>query len=356
MDESLAVAEEVIAREARGLIYPFGQYAPGPAELKEVADGVFWLRMPLPISLDHINLYVLDDGDSWTIVDTGMRSDQIKALWTQLLEGPLAGKPVGRVLVTHFHPDHLGLAGWLCEQAKAPLLMSRTEYLLASMLMFGAKPEPPQSVINFYASAGWSEDDLATVKGRGWGFFARVVHWLPYEYIRLQDGETLTIGGRTWRIVVGSGHSPEHLCLVCDELKVMLAGDQVLPRISSNVSVPVTEPESDPLRDWLESIDRLRSVDPDVLVLPAHNEPFYGLHERLDQLANDHARRLDRLEAHCATPRTVVECFEVLFRKRITVGDVMTATGEALAHLNYLKNIGRIRCERRGGVNVYTAN
>ena len=357
MDEAAIITDAPTGgRTFRGLDYPFGHEVPAPGSLMEVAAGVFWLRMPLPMgSLNHINLYVLDGIDSWTIVDTGLRSDVIQTLWEQLLTGPLAGKPVSQVVATHFHPDHLGMAGWLCARTQARLLMSRAEYYLASMLITGKRPEPPEEALDYYRRAGWGAADLETFRGRGWGNFARVAHELPLSYRRLREGETLTVGAGTWRVVMGQGHSPEHVCLVSDEAGVMIAGDQVLPRITPNVSVTAMEPEADSLRDWLESIDRLRTLHPDLLVLPAHGEPFTGLHTRLDQLVADHDRKLEALLTHCATPRTVVECFEVLFRKSVTVDDIMTATGEAVAHLNYLKYSGQLTEAFDGTVAVYTA-
>lgn len=356
MDEAVAVAGAREGQTFRGLDYPFGRETPAPGTLMEVADGVFWLRMPLPMSgLNHINLYVLDGGDAWTLIDTGLRWDVSQTLWEQLLSGPLAGKPVAQVVATHFHPDHLGMAGWLCERTGATLCMSRTEYFFASMLIHGKLPEPPEEVMRFYRRAGWSEDDLVTFRGKGWGNFAGAVHRLPLTYRRLRDGGALRVGTRSWRIVMGQGHSPEHVCLVCDEAGVMIAGDQVLPRITPNVSVTAMEPEADSLRDWLESIDRLRTLDPDLLVLPAHGEPFRGLHDRLDQMEADHDRKLEALLAHCVVPRTVVECFEALFRKTVTVSDIMTGTGEAMAHLNYLKYSGRLTERLNGEVAVYLA-
>lgn len=356
MAEANTVAERRAGQTFRGLDYPFGREAPAPGTLMAVAEGVFWLRMPLPMpALEHINLYVLDAGDSWVIVDTGLRFDAIRALWEQLLSGPLAGKPVRQVVATHFHPDHLGMAGWLCERTGARLCMSRSEFLLAAMLINGKLPEPPEEVLRYYRRAGWAEEDLAIFRGKGWGNFAKAVHPLPVAYRRLKAGDTLRVGTRDWRVVTGHGHSPEHICLVSDEAGVLIAGDQVLPRITPNVAVTAMEPEADSLREWLDSIRDLRKLSAELLVLPAHGEPFHGLHVRLDQMAADHDRKLEALLVHCATPRTVVECFEALFRKAITVSDIMTATGEALAHLNYLKYSGQIVEGFDGEVAIYTA-
>lgn len=360
IDQSLSDSAErtegdASPREARGLLYPFGHWTPAPAEAKQVADGVFWIRMPLPFSLDHINLYVLEDGEGWALVDTGVRMPPIKALWEQLFAGPLAGRPVTRVIVTHYHPDHIGLAGWLCRQWGVPLYITRTEFLMAKMLMLDSAPEPPEEVLNVYRRAGWPGEDIEVMRSKGWGNFARGVSKLPVGYHRLQEGIDLTIGGRSWRIVIGRGHAPEHACLICDEAKIMISGDQVLPRITSNVSVYPTEPHANPLGDWMESIDKLRGLDDALFVLPAHNEPFVGLHARLDQLREDHLAKLERLWSHCQQPRRVVDCFSSLFRKRIEVGDIMMATGEALAHLHYLEYSSRLMRSSDGNVDWFVA-
>ncbi len=341
--------------ERRGLFYPLGRWIPEPGRLHEVAPGVFWLRMPLPFSLDHINLWVLDDGDGWALVDTGLNAPSCKAVWNTLLAGPLAGRAVTRVLVTHYHPDHLGLAGWLTYKTGAPLVMARTEYLMARMLSLDVADAPPEQAVGFYADAGWSEEALAAFRAKGWGRFSLVVSRLPTSFVRMAEGDVLRIGGRAWRVVTGRGHTPEHVCLVSDEDKLMIAGDQVLPRITSNVSVYSTEPEADPLGDWLASIEKLRSLDQDLYVLPAHNEPFKGLHARLNQLEADHHRKLDTLEAHLASPRMATECFEVLFRRAVAADEIMMATGETLAHLHYLERRGRVRRERGAGAYRYHA-
>jgi glyoxylase-like metal-dependent hydrolase (beta-lactamase superfamily II) len=327
--------------EMRGLNYPCGRWVPGPGEAHEVAPGVLWVRMGLPFGLDHINLWVLDDGAGWVIVDTGVGLPASKAAWQALFAGPLAGKPVTRVLVTHYHPDHIGMAGWLCRKWDVPLEITRTEYLLARTLTLDVRDAPPEEAVAFSIRAGWNEAQVAAIKAKAWGSFGKIVSRLPAGFKRLRDGDQFRIGGRLWQVVVGRGHAPEHACLVADDL--MISGDQVLPRITSNVSVYPTEPYADPLADWLDSIDRLRSIAPDVLVLPAHNEPFFGLHTRLDQLAADHEGKLAKLADYCATPRTAVDCFAALFRKPIGEADYGLATGETVAHLHWLEERGRVR-------------
>ncbi|WP_207790942.1 MBL fold metallo-hydrolase [Thermaurantiacus tibetensis] len=341
--------------ERRGLVYPYGMARPADGALAEVAEGVWWLRMPLPFSLDHINLWLLDGGDHWVVVDTGVNSPAVADHWRALLAGPLAGRPVGRILVTHYHPDHIGLAGWLSRKCQAPLLMTRGEFMLARVLTLDVAPEVPADVLAFYAAAGWSEEQIRRMEAAGWGRFARGVSRLPTGYQRLRDGDRLDIGGRSWTVVVGSGHSPEHACLHCPEAGLLISGDQVLPRITSNVSVYPTEPEADPLGDWLDSLARLRELPEETLVLPAHNEPFLGLHRRIDQLERDHHDKLDRLAAMLAEPRTVTACFPALFGRAIATDELQMATGEALAHLAWLVRRGRAEVEAEGSVRRYRA-
>lgn len=334
----------------RGLYYPLGQWHPAPGDLHEVAEGIFWLRMPMPFSLDHINLWILDGGDHWTLVDTSIPASSCKEVWRGVLGRLSAEKPVGRLICTHYHPDHLGLAGWLCRKTGAEFVMTRTEYLTARMLLADRREEPPEAAMRFSERAGYSEAQLEKMRGEGWGRFASAIYPLPDEFTRIADGDRLTIGARTWRIVVGSGHTPEHACLVDDAGEVMIAGDQVLPRITSNISVHQTEPLANPLGDWLDSIEKLRALPDDLYVLPAHGFPFYGLHERLDQLDKDHRHKLDMLRRYLAEqPRRATETFDVLFGREIDEREIGMAVGEALAHLRWLEVAGQARREVRAG-------
>jgi glyoxylase-like metal-dependent hydrolase (beta-lactamase superfamily II) len=328
--------------ERAGLLYPHGEAVPAEGQMLAVADGIFWLRMPLPFGLDHINLWVLDGGDHWAIVDTGVALPALKAHWRALFEGPLAGKPVGRLIVTHYHPDHIGLAGWFVAKFGVPLEMSRGEFMLARTLTLDIGGKTPPEVVRFYASHGWSADAVDRLEQADWGGFARLIHRLPQGYRRLTAGQTIGIGGRTWEVVVGAGHSPEHVCLLDRAAGLLISGDQVLPRITSNVSVYPTEPMADPLGDWLDSIEALRALPAQTLVLPAHNEPFAGLHERLDQLAADHHRKLEALLAACREPMTARDSFATLFRRPVVEHELQMATGEALAHLHWLERRGQL--------------
>jgi glyoxylase-like metal-dependent hydrolase (beta-lactamase superfamily II) len=327
------------------LHYPLGS-PPAPGQAREVRPGVLWLRMPLPFALDHINLWALEDGPGWAIVDTGTQTPEVLAAWRALLapDGPLAGRPVTRVLATHMHPDHMGMAGWLTRKHDARLWMTREEYLMCRTLAADTGREAPEDAIRFYRRCGWPEEALDTYRAR-FGGFGKYLHALPDSVRRIVDGERIPIGAHDWRVVVGRGHSPEHACLVCDALGLMISGDQVLPRISSNVSVFPTEPDADPLGEWLASIATLRAALPDtLLVLPAHGEPFTGLHARLDRLAAGHAKGLQRLRRSLAEPRRVMDLFGALFARPIDARSEVLglATGETVAHLNHLRARGEL--------------
>ncbi len=339
----------------RGLTYPLGRKTPEQGELITLADGVHWARIPMPGSLNHINVWALDDGDGAALVDTGLSIPLSRDAWEALFAGPLAGRTITRVIVTHFHPDHIGLAGWLVERFGVRLWMTRGEWTWARMLTTDVRDTPPPEAGAYQRAAGWDEERMAAEAGKGWGRFASVVSPVPLSYVRMQDGDSIRIGQRDWRVVTGNGHSPEHACLVDDEARLIIAGDQVLPRITSNVSLSLSEPEADPLGDWLASIAKLRLLPDDLLVLPSHGEPFTGLHARLDALDEGHRGRLDALHEHISEPKRAVDCFPVLFGRKIDDGNYGLATGEALAHLRHLEASGRAEREVRDGVNWYRA-
>lgn len=337
-----------------GLSYPFGDRAPQPGELLEVAPSLGWWRVLIWGPLKHVNGYILDDPAGVTVVDTGVNNDACVQAWRDLLAGPLAGKRIARVLCTHFHPDHVGLAGWLCREHDAPLAMTQAEWLTVRMLIADQHPDVPAEMLAFWHAASWDAEQIAHAAERGWSTFSRIVARLPLSYRRVRDGDTLRIGDAVWEVVVGNGHSPEHACLLDRERGVLIAGDQVLPRISSNVSLGVGEPEGDPLGDWLASIARLKQLPDDLLVLPGHGDPFRGLHARLDALDREHRDRLDAVAAHLAEPRRAVDCFAHLFRRPIGAEVIGMATGEALAHLRRLEVEGRAVYMVRDGVRWYS--
>lgn len=327
----------------KGLTYPFGGAEPGEGGAMAVAPGVRWVRLGVPGPLKHINCWLIDDGDGVALIDTGMNLPEARAAWKTVFSGLLAGVAVTRVIGTHFHPDHIGLAGWMCDHHKAPLWMTRGEWLTAQMLVADARPDTPREVSDFRRACGWSPEQIDEAAQRGWANFGRIVRPMPLSYRRMIDGETIAIGDTAWRVVTGSGHSPEHACLLDETNGIFLSGDQVLPRISPNVSIGITEPDADALGEWFASIARLkREVPADVLTLPGHGDPFRNLHVRLDAMDREHRERLDELAVFVAeAPRRVVDCFGRLFRRAIGPEVLGMATGEALAHLKRLEVEGR---------------
>jgi len=332
--------------------------APGPGATIEVAPGVHWLQMPLPFQLDHINLWLLDDsdadGDGWAIIDTGIARDEVKAAWESIFEAHFTEvKPLKRVIVTHFHPDHMGLAGWLTRRFEVPLWMPREEWTQSRMLSLDTSEMFRAAARRFYHAAGFDADMMAAAKARG-GRYSKSVSRVPGSFVRIQDGDNLSIGGRSWRTIIGTGHAPEHACFYCDELDVLISGDQVLPKISPNVSVWPQEPEADPLALFLESLDNYRGLGANPLVLPSHNRPFHGLDERLDDLKDHHAERLAFTLSVAADPVTGVEVLRQLFQRELDTHQLFFAIGETLAHLHYLMGQGKVR-RRMGddGVNLF---
>ena len=328
------------------LVYPFAG-PPARGQTTEVAPGVHWIRMPLPYALNHINLWALDDGDGWALVDTGVRTEDTALVWRELFANAPDERSLSRVIVTHMHPDHVGMAGWLTRKFGVRLWMTALEYLSCRAMVSDTGREAPPDAIDFYRRAGWGPAAIEAYTAR-FGNFGKHIHPLPDSFRRLDDGDELAIGRHVWRVIVGTGHSPAHACLYCPALKLLISGDQVLPRISSNVSVYPTEPDADPMRGWLESLARIRrEVPDDVLVLPAHNEAFRGLHARIDALAGGQQRALERLRRTLQEPRRAIDVFAALFARPIGEADMPLlgmATGESLACLNYLVHRGEAVC------------
>ena len=329
------------------LTYPWTDN-PAAGTLIPVAPGVSWLRMPLPFALDHINLWVVEDGDGVALIDTGVATPDTRILWESIFTGPLAGRSVTRVFSTHFHPDHMGLAGWLCDRFRCELWATLGEWTFGVMLSLDQTPDFTERQVDFYRPLGFTPEQLEKVRARRNPYAPRVAP-LPRRINRLTDGQTLWIGDNLWQVIVGRGHSPEHACLYCPALDVLISGDQVLPRISPNISVWPQEPEADPLALFTESLRVLRHQVPDsALVLPSHGRPFHGLHARIDDLLAHHADRLHVCEEACADrPHTAMELVPVMFTRALDDHQTYFAIGEVLAHLHFL--IGQDRIDRLTG-------
>ncbi|MEN9539090.1 MAG: hypothetical protein RLZZ126_1325 [Pseudomonadota bacterium] len=350
----------------RELDYPFGDTLPEPGTTLEVAPGIRWIRMGLPFALNHINLWLLRDSldhpdgsgrqmEGWTVVDTCISRDESRAQWQQIFDHELGGLPVLRVICTHMHPDHIGLAAWLCERWTTPehlcrLWISGQDYTLARLATlapdnFGGGDDSAR----FFALHGMqSEADLAQVRARK-NYFTNLVPSVPRTYKRLHDRDVVRIGGRNWRCISGYGHAPEHIALYCEDasghgLPVLIGGDMMLPRISTNVSVHENEPEGNPLAQFLQSIDKFKPLPGNTLTLPAHGKPFRGLHARIAQLHAHHQARLDEVMDLCS--KQAANAFEVvpiMFRRPLDLHQMTFALGEAIAHLNLLWHAGRLR-------------
>lgn len=338
-------------RDESGLTMPFAA-PPAAGEVIEVADGILWARLPLPMALDHVNIYALDEGNGWTIVDTGVTGKKSRAIWDTLLAGPLSGKPVVRVLVTHHHPDHIGNAGWFQSQG-AELVTTRTAWLFARMLTLDEQALPVAETLAFYRAAGMPPELLAKRAAERPFNFADAVHPMPLGFTRIKEGDRLRAAGRDWTVRIGNGHAPEHATLWSDD--VVIGGDQLLATISPNLGVYATEPMADPVADWLEACERLSAfATPAQLVLPGHKLPFRGLPFRMTQLIDNHHGALDRLRDFLKTPATAIDCFQPLFLRRIGEAEFGLALVEAVAHVNHLFHAGEAtRVLRDDGVDLW---
>lgn len=330
------------------LSYPIAE-APVAGTVMAVAPGVYWLRMPLPFVLNHINLWLLEDGDGWTIVDCGFASDDACECWECIFANHLGGKPVKRVMVTHFHPDHIGLADWLCERFQVTPWMTKSEYLQAHNVRNRTSSFDAESLRDLMTRHGLDAPRLHWIEARE-HLYPRGVPTVPRAHQRMRDRDLIRIGAHTWRVIVGHGHSPEHASLHCEKLGVFIAGDMLLPRISTNVSVWPAEPEADPVGDFLDSLTHYAALQAHTLVLPSHGLPFYGLHARVEALREHHRGRLERLLKACATPQCATDVLPVLFDRKFEDHHLLFAVGEAIAHLNHLMHRGALRRTVENGV------
>ena len=336
------------------ITYPMSE-RPGKGELQAVAPGVYWLAMPMSGSLAFINVYFLEDHNGWWIVDTGLSNKQTTEVWEDVFANALGGKPVVGVICTHMHPDHIGQAKHITDRFHCPLYMTQSEYFQArSFANGGGISQSGWIGEQFYVQAGMPKDYLEQL-AKMWASRASEGMSMPtmvQGFERLQDGQILRIGDTDWQIVVGAGHSPEHACLYSSALKVLISGDQILPIVTSNVSVHPTEPNANPLKNWMESHDHFLEVIPeDTFILPGHNLPFFGVKPRLRDLINHHEDRMLAIEEACVEPQIAKDLLPVLFARKLDSGQMMMALGEAIAHIHLLIHRNRLqRIESDDGV------
>ncbi|MGA8863177.1 MAG: MBL fold metallo-hydrolase [Gallionella sp.] len=342
-----------MASETRAIEYPFSEY-PDAGTTIEVKPGIHWINTPLPFHLRSINLYLLEESDGWTIIDCGYAREDVRTQWEGIWRSTLKGKPVTRLIVTHYHPDHAGNAAWLSERWNLRPWMTQGEWLSANLAARSLSAENFKHRCQFYIDNGLDEN-LREQFRTGMIRYSDGVQ-LPSSYNRLFDGDAIMIGSRSWKVIVGRGHSPEHVSLYCDELGVLIAGDQLLPEITANVSVWPDEPEADSLRLYLQSLDHFNgALRSDTLVLPSHKKPFYGAHTRITELKAHHSERLGTLLAVAAQgPVTAGGLLAHLFRPGLDGFQISFAMGEALAHLNYLVNAGVLRRYVEGGLTRFS--
>jgi glyoxylase-like metal-dependent hydrolase (beta-lactamase superfamily II) len=326
------------------LDYPLGETLPDTGSVFQIAPGLLWLRMGLPFALNHINLWLLEDDietetgmvHGWTVIDCGISSDATRAAWEQIFAHHLRGLPIVRVLVTHCHPDHVGLADWLCQRWQAPLWMSTGEFGFARMMAASLPGVEGTAMVPHFRRHGLTDPDMLEQLGTRRAYYARLVPSVPHSYRRLHDGQNVRIGGHDWRAIAGYGHSPEHIALYGAERNILIAGDMVLPRISTNVSVFAVEPEANPVQQYLDSLSAYAGLPDDTLVLPSHGKPFRGLHVRIRQLREHHAARLEEVMEACRSPQAASDILPIMFRRPLDAHQISFAMGEALAHLHKL--------------------
>lgn len=340
----------------RQLHYPLGETLPEPGATLEVAPGVRWIRMALPFALDHINLWLLRDRlegrEGWTVVDCCISRDEAKAQWEQIFASTFEGLPLLRVIVTHMHPDHIGLADWLCARWSTPefpcrLWMSATDYNLARIGSSGSNGFGGDSSALFFSSHGLRDPaSVDKIRERA-SYYPTLVPAVPRQFRRMMEDDVVAIGGRGWRCISGHGHAPEHIALYCKELNLLIGGDMMLPRISTNVSVFDMEPEADALKLFLQSIDKFKALPADTLTLPSHGKPFTGLHRRIEQLHEHHRDRLAEVLQACGEkPCSAADVLPILFKRKLDLHQTTFAMGEAVAHLHALWFDGQLRRER----------
>jgi glyoxylase-like metal-dependent hydrolase (beta-lactamase superfamily II) len=319
---------------------------PEPGTVQKVAPDILWLRMPLPFDLDHINLYLLEDGnDGYALIDTGIGTSRVEELWETLLAK--LTKPISKVIVTHMHPDHIGMAGYLIEKFRVPLYMSHSEYFVARALSAGSRGASDWQDDEYLVRCGMSEEYVAKAKSnrkenKGVG---QVIRPIPLQFECLKEGDSIRIGHDRWQVMIGRGHSPEHVCLYSEQRGMLISGDHVLPGISPNIGVYSTEPNANSLDMYLSTLPQFLALPSNTLVLPSHKQPFLGLHTRVNELIEHHHAHLNSLREFCQQAKTIKDCLPVLFKRELNPHNMYFAVAEAFSHLNYLYFAGEFSRE-----------
>lgn len=316
---------------------------PSGASTVEIYPGILWFRLPLPFRLNHVNVYAFEDEDGWTILDTGVSNDETRAVWEQILAGPLAHRPIARVIISHFHLDHVGLAGWFSKRSSPVLLMAETEYFLARLFQSAEWRDGVAGRVSFLRHHG--VDETAAVQLMQHRLVFRKLRTLmPESFQRLRNGDHIRLARREWRVITGGGHASEQIMLHAETDRIFISSDQILPRISPNISVSSLQPNANPLGDFLQSLAHVKAiVTDDHVTLPGHGAPFDYLHTRIDELVEHHISRCELILETCRTSAlTATELLPVLFKREIEPEMTDSALGEAVAHINYLRAEGRL--------------
>ena len=319
-------------------------HIPEPGDWYEISPGILWIRMPLPFRLNHINLWLIEEVDGWVLVDSGINDDTTKGLWEKIFVKVLNGKPISRLICTHAHPDHIGLGGWIQEKYGTKLLITREEWSFGRMVAAGNMKDK-KKYYEYLSLIGCKQSELKNYEAHI-ATADQLYYDVPFQFERLRDGSQVIIAGKTWKVIVGLGHSQEHACLYCPELEVLIAGDQVLPKITPTIMVQACEPEENPLLDFLESNEKLRDLLDSVVILPSHNAPFTGLNVRLDQYVAHHMERLNVVLEACVRPLSGMEISRFLFPQNLDSHGKFFSIGETMAHIKYLENEGKLLCRR----------
>jgi glyoxylase-like metal-dependent hydrolase (beta-lactamase superfamily II) len=319
----------------------------------EIAPGVHWLVTSLPFRLRAINLWLLRDGDAWTMIDCGYPlpevREQIEAAWSRTLDG----LPITRLFVTHHHPDHVGNCRWVCERWGIIPTITRGERERALKLMGSQWEEESAHRIGFWRRHGLSEAAAANINEH-WGRYRHHFRPLPEEWSPIEDGASLPIGDADWQVIVAQGHAQAQALLHSPERNLLISGDQVLPKITPNVSVFGDHPDSQPLGQFLASNRRLAQSCGDVMVLPSHNRPFMGLHARIREIEAHHQERLAKIEALLqGSPVTAATLLPELFGDGLNGHEIGFAIGEVIAHLHHLVAEGRAATSERNGIILF---